>query len=162
MTSTKTWVAEVDRPMDEVVSWWQDLTFNLPRLRGATLGVRKTSPGPIGVGSRFEQRVQILGFETRIAGVVARFDPHQGGTFALEEGGIVRSGAIEVTFEPTATGTRITRRLVLEPRGVASLLWPILWPALVRRADIANRNIKRMIESAPRTQAQQGGSDPWR
>jgi len=32
-------------------------------------------------------------------------------------------------------------------RGIARIFWPILWSAMVRRSDVSNRSIKRLIES---------------
>ncbi len=144
--SKREWSVEVDRPADEVLAWWVDFAFQLPRLRGATLGIRKASPGPTVLGSTFQQRVAVLGFESTMNARISDWDPPYAATISLE-GGIARSGTIRLRIVPTATGSRIVRTLEIEPQGIARLLWPILWPALIRRADVANRNIKRLIES---------------
>src|SRR5215216_1224561 len=104
------WTVDVDRPADEVSAWWQDFAFQLPRLRGSALGIRRTSPGPLGVGSTFKKRLPILGFEMTTNAVITEFDAADGITVSFK-GGVVRSGAVRMRFEPTATGTRIVRIL---------------------------------------------------
>lgn len=64
----------VNRPIEEVWAFLMD-PFNLPRVGGSWLGARWTSPGPPGLGSTYQGRVAILGFETRISGAIAEWDP---------------------------------------------------------------------------------------
>src|SRR6266545_113299 len=57
----------VNRPIDEVWAYMTNL-FNLPRGGGGGrfLRVRQTSPGPVAVGSTFQGRLVLLGFERRL------------------------------------------------------------------------------------------------
>lgn len=64
----------IRRPIEEVWAFMADL-FNMPRLRGVTLAIRQTSPGPIGLGSTVQSRAAILGFETGWSGAITEWDP---------------------------------------------------------------------------------------
>src|SRR5258706_2143510 len=64
-----------DRPNDDVWAFLTDF-FNAPRLiGGGMLGLRQTSPGPLGVGSTLQGRNVLLGFETRLNHTITEFDP---------------------------------------------------------------------------------------
>jgi carbon monoxide dehydrogenase subunit G len=138
----------IDRPIDDVWGFVSDFPFNLPRLRGSTLGLRLTSPGALGLGSIFESRVQTSGFEFVYRGVVTRFEPPSHVDFAVE-GGPIRSGSVTMTLEPIGDRTQVTRMFQFELRLWARLLWPFLGSFATRRWDEANRNLKRLIESEP-------------
>jgi hypothetical protein len=56
----------IDRTPEEVWAFYTDW-FNAPRIRGGDmLGLRQTSPGPMGIGSTLQGRRVLLGFEMRI------------------------------------------------------------------------------------------------
>ncbi len=135
----------VNRPIAEV---WAFLTdpFNIPRFGSMTLGVRWTSPGPIGPGTTYEGRVVILGFETRVSGTVTEWDPPH--AVALLGGGMgFRSVSFRETHEATAEGTKIVRVLEWEPRPALKPLFWILVPLFRRRADAMMQDLKRLLEA---------------
>ena len=138
---------EIDRPIEEVWAWMGDV-FNAPRLRGMTLGVRQTSKGPTGVGTTYEGRAMVLGFETVIVGELTEWDPPRAST-ATASGRPVKSFRLRETFETTPTGTRVVRDVELELPLPLRILWPLIGPLVVRRWRAATENIKRLIESAP-------------
>lgn len=146
---------EIDRPIEEVWAWTADM-FNTPRLRGMALGARQTSSGPIGVGSTFEMRALVLGFETVIVGEVTEWDPPHASS-ATASGRPVKSFKLRETLVPTPTGTRMVRDLEFELPLPLRLLWPAIGPLVRRRWLAATANIKRLIESAP---AQPGEAQP--
>ena len=135
----------IHRPIEEVWAFMTD-PFNAPRWRSAQLGVRATSPGPIGVGSTSQVRVVMLGFETRLSVVMTEWDPPHALAFSLVGAGI-RSGSIRQTLKATADGIKATRLAELEPGPILKLLWPILGPYLRRKADAADQKLKRLLEA---------------
>ena len=135
----------VDRPIDEVAAFWQDFAFNLPRGRGITLGIRPTSAGPTRVGSTFQQRLSILGFETKSSGTIIEWDPPHGARIALNDEGIIRSGAIWISAESTPAGTKVTRGAEVEPRGLMKLVLPFIAPLLRRRIDAGNERLRQLF-----------------
>ena len=94
----------IDRPIAEVWTFSNDV-FNAPRLGGLSLAFRQTSKGPMELGSTFEGRVMILGFETRMTGAITEWDPPHASTatFAVRP---LRSASIRETLETVAEGTR--------------------------------------------------------
>lgn len=144
----------IDRPLDDVWAMVQDMPFIMPRARTMTLAIRKTSQGPIGLGTTMQQRLTILGFEMITTGAVTEWDSPHGAVLSVNEGGIFRSGKIRFRMEPSDQGTKLTRVLELEPRGIVRLLWPILGPYIDRRSARGFRNLKRLLETTARVDRQ--------
>jgi hypothetical protein len=147
----------VNRPIDEV---WAYMTnpFNLAR-RGARgggggrfLGVRQTSPGPMALGSTFQGRLVLLGFERRFEGTCTEWDPPHAAAIALSVVGMgLRSGSLRLVLEATTDGTMITRVSEFEPRPNLKPLWMILLLYLRRSSKARNQEIKRLIEAEKRS-----------
>ena len=136
---------EINRPIDEVWAFMSD-PFNMPRLRGSTLGLRQSSPGLVGLGSTFQGRVAILGFETRINGAITEWDPPHISAGTLT-GGPVRSGYYRETFESIPRGTKLVRSMTLELGPALNLVWLLFGWLLRRRWDAATQNIKSTLEA---------------
>jgi carbon monoxide dehydrogenase subunit G len=136
----------VDRPFDEVVAFVSDFPFNLPRLGGGTLSLRQTSPGPAGLGSTFQSRIAILGFEVRLSLTLTELDWPNAAVLSFTGAG-TRSGHIRMTLEATSEGTKFIRVLELEPKPTYRLLWWIAWPFMKRRSEAGNRRLKRLLET---------------
>ncbi len=136
---------EIERPVDDVWAFMSDV-FNMPRLRGQSLTYRKTSQGPIGVGTTFEGRVLVLGFETLVIGSLTEWDPPHA-TTSVVQARPLRSFTLRETFEPSGSGTRLTRSFDLEPRLPLKIIWPVIGPLVVRRWRDATQNIKVLMES---------------
>lgn len=141
----------VDRPIDEVWAFLTDL-FNAPRLWGRRLlGLRQTSPGSAGVGSTFQGRMVIYGFETRVTLVVTEWDPPHAVAFS----GILRPFGPTVArwaLEPASDGTKMTRSADFELRGPLKFVWPLLTPLMGGGMRDASRNLKQFIEAQPRSE----------
>ncbi len=136
---------EIERPVEDVWAFMSE-TFNMPRLRGQSLTFRQTSPGPVGVGTSYEGRAMVLGFETLVTGSIIEWDPPHA-TAAVVHARPLRSFTLRETFEPSAVGTRLTRSFDLELRLPLKIIWPVIGPLVVRRWRDATRNIKVLMES---------------
>jgi hypothetical protein len=138
----------VDRPNDDVWAFLTDF-FNAPRLiGGGMLGLRQTSPGPLGVGSTLQGRMVILGFETRINYRITEWDPPHI-VASLCEARPLRSLSARLTLEPTAIGIRIDGSIEIELRPALKLIWPIVGPYYLRRWRAAFQELKGLIEAKP-------------
>lgn len=137
----------IDRPIEHLWSLIDDLPFLAPRARELTLALRKTSPGLIGLGTTFTMRLSILGFEVTTGGRVMEWDPPRGAALSLTDG-VFRSGTLRFAAEPVGQGTRLTRVLELEPRGVLRLFWPLVAPYVDRRSARGFRNLKQLLETS--------------
>lgn len=139
----------INRPIDEV---WDYLTdwFNTPRMSGSgIIGLRQTSPGPLGIGSTLQGRRTVLGFETRNTWTATEWDPPHAFA-ATMEGQPFRSGTSRVTLEPTADGTRVAVVADFDLRPAMRLLWPVVGPFIKRRWRDGFARSKASIEAAPR------------
>jgi carbon monoxide dehydrogenase subunit G len=135
----------INRPIDEVWAFMTD-PFNAPRFGSVTLGVRWTSPGPMGPGTTYEGRVVILGFEARLSGTVTEWDPPH--TLAVSGGGLgMRSVSFRETHQVTAQGTKIVRTLEWEPRPALKPLFWMLSPLLRHRASRMMQHLSRLLEA---------------
>jgi class 3 adenylate cyclase len=138
----------VKRPAHEIWAFMTD-NFNIPRLGGTTLLVRRTSPGPTGLGSTFHLRQMIAGFETRFDGVITLWDPPRASELSVT-GPAVRAAIVRHTFEPTADGTRIVRTIEVEPRRLLRVVMPVLGPILKHRWDAATKKLPTLLDETLR------------
>jgi hypothetical protein len=122
--------------------------FNSPRVRGITLGARKVSTGPIGLGTVIDNRMVILGFETHMRFTVIEWDPPHA-VVASMSGPLLRSGRVTTELRATSEGTRRVTRLDLELSSGGVLLWPLLGPLLRRDQATADRTQKALLEASP-------------
>lgn len=134
----------INRPVDDVIAYASDW-FNAPR-DGSALAFRQTSPGPSGVGTTFEGRMVILGFETRFKTRITEWDVPHAVTF-YTEGGPFRSSVLRVTLESRPDGTRWVESRDMELRPALKLLGPLVVPYWRRRTKTAQKNLKRLIEA---------------
>ena len=137
----------IRRPIEDVWAFTID-PFNSPRIRGMTLGARKVSPGPIGLGAVVDNRTVILGFETHMRFTVIEWDPPHAVTASMA-GPLLRSGRVTTELTATSEGTRRVSRLDLEVSAGGILLWPLLGPLLKRDQARADRQLKALLEASP-------------
>jgi uncharacterized protein YndB with AHSA1/START domain len=137
----------IRRPVEDVWAFMIDL-FNSPRVRGMTLGARKVSPGPVGLGTVVDNRTVILGFETHLRFTVIEWDPpHR--VVASMSGPLLRSGRVTTELLETSEGTRRVSRLDLELSPSGILLWPLLGRILKRDQAGVDRKQKALLEASP-------------
>jgi uncharacterized protein YndB with AHSA1/START domain len=130
-------------PVEEVFSFLADFE-NVPRWNYAIEATRKTSPGPVGVGTTYSQTRSVPrrseeGFEVTV------FEPVS--SLAIRG----RIGPFDATLryrlQPADGGTRLTNQVELEPAsGPLRLVAPVAAPR-VRAAVAANlETLKRILE----------------
>ena len=136
----------IRRPVEDVWAFMIDL-FNSPRVRGMTLGARKVTPGPIGLGTVVDNRTVILGFETHMKFTVIEWDPPHAVVASLS-GPFLRSGSVTTQLTATSEGTRRDSSfdLDLSPGGI--LLWPLLGRLLRRDQAGVDRKQKALLEAS--------------
>jgi polyketide cyclase/dehydrase/lipid transport protein len=134
----------IDRPIDEIWAILIDL-FNTPRLPGGSMALRLTSPGPMALGSIFEGRRIVLGFETRITERVIEWDPPNLMTASIETK--VFHAVERITLVAGPDGTTCSDVLDAELRMPLRLIEPILEPFLKRQRRAGFRKTKEMLEA---------------
>jgi uncharacterized protein YndB with AHSA1/START domain len=136
----------INRPIEEVFAYVTD-TSNDPAWHTDILEARKTSEGPVGVGTRWHSRFKpAMGISEGDMEVVA-FEPNRREVLR----GVI--GPMEPTltylFEPADGGTRFTRRVQIKVSGMMKIMEPLmrLMTPGGNRKFLAN--LKRVLEGEP-------------
>lgn len=135
----------IDRPIEELWPGFLDL-FSAPRLPGASMSLRQTSPGPMGLGTTIQARRVILGFETRLIERITEWDPPYAMSASIE-GRPFRSMVERLTMEATPEGTRIRETLDGELAPALRLVWLLIGPFQRRQRQQQFRDLKAKIEA---------------
>jgi uncharacterized protein YndB with AHSA1/START domain len=134
----------IQRPVDDVFAFLADFE-NIPTWNHAIVQTRKTSPGPVGVGTTYRQLRSTPsrseeGFEVTVFEPSSRLEIHGDiGPF---------TATISYLLEPIGDGTGLTNTVDLQPASVAVRLVAPLATSRVKAAVAANLNtLKRKLET---------------
>jgi hypothetical protein len=136
----------IQRPVEDVFAFLADFEI-VPRWNYAIVETRKTSPGPVGVGTTYDQtrsvpRPSEEGFE------VTAFEPDRLLEIAGELGPF--RARMRYLLEPLGDATRLTNAVDLAASGALSLVAPLTAPR-VKRAVASNlETLKQLLETAGR------------
>ena len=133
----------IDRPVEEVFAYVTD-TSNDPAWHTDILEARKTSAGPIGIGTTWHLRFKpVMGVSEGDTEVVA-FEPNR----KTVQQGVV--GPMQPTltylFEPAGGGTRFTRRVAIRVSGMMRLMEPLMKLMTPRGNARFLANLKKVLE----------------
>jgi uncharacterized protein YndB with AHSA1/START domain len=148
---------EVKRPPEAVFDFVSD-DRNLPRWRTEALSSQLVTAEPVGPGSRFRQVVRLpRGKEVVAESEIVDYEPNHRVTSRVPNA--TAPSFDEITFDPTADGTRVTHRWDFEysyPMAVSGgrLLEPLVRRQILkwRRAGVVR--IKEILEAEPVQSAQ--------
>jgi hypothetical protein len=135
----------IDAPVDRVWDWVSDIDRQ-PLWMHEMKSVRLLSPPPVGVGTRAEATVRILGISVTDPVTISEWDPPT--RFAVSHEGTFTGGGV-ITLEPGADGTttivRWSETLVapLLPHLAAAVQGPIF--AAVFQHDL--HTLRRLVEA---------------
>ena len=104
----------IDRPIEEVF----DVATCQERCvvwRGPIFATKKTSDGPVGVGSTFEHKVKFLGITVGASPVITAWEPPHRAEIENRSGPIKYDSTF--TFEETEQGTSMTSHIQAETGG---------------------------------------------
>ena len=134
----------INRPVEEVFAFVSN-SENLPRWRSTVLEVKKTSEGPLGVGSTFRGRFTFLGRQFDGNLEVTAHEPNQVYVSKMAEGPF----PIETryTFEPVENGTHVTFVVEGAPGGFFKLAEPLVVSMAKRTYNTDLQNLKEMLEA---------------
>ena len=134
----------INRPVEEVFDFVSN-SENLPRWRSTSLEVKKTSTGPLGMGSTFKGRFTFLGRQFDGNVVVTAYEPNRvymskiaEGPFPLETG---------YSLEPIENGTHVTFVVDGAPGGFFKLAEPLVVSMAKRAYEADLHNLKDMLEA---------------
>lgn len=134
---------EISRPVAEVFAFVADQT-NAPQWQGGLQAVRRLTDGPLGVGTEHEFVRRFAGRELASRNRFVSFEQGRYVAFEIPEGWLTGEGSYST--EPIPSGTLLTSRVRLQPRGVAALLDPLLARLLARDSRRDELRLKRLLE----------------
>jgi hypothetical protein len=103
----------------------------------------RVGAGPVGDGSEFHLVAEFLGRQNALTYRVVEYEPPEAVTFVGENASVVSRDRI--TFEPIATGTRVTYDADLRLKGVLRLADPLLALAFNRVGNRALAQLRQVL-----------------
>ena len=134
----------IDRPIEDVFRYVGDQT-NTPNWQAGLLEVRRTSDGPLGVGTTHTIVRSFMRRRMEADNVYVAYVPNELIRFKTTSGP-VRLEASYV-FESTVEGTRLTSRIEMDASGFVSLAEPLIAAGLKREMKAAFRLLKDLLET---------------
>jgi uncharacterized membrane protein len=126
----------INRPIEDVFAVLSNLENN-PKWSTAFLEVKKTSQGPISVGTTWRAVQKAFGRQLESEVEVTEYEPNRMWT---QKGKSPFPVQVQATFESVDGGTRVNLRLEGEPGGFFKLAEPLV-------ATMAKRNIEGDLAS---------------
>ncbi len=134
----------INRPVEEVFAVLSDVENN-PKWSSAFLEAKKTSEGPIGVGTTWRVVQKALGQRIEGEVEVTEYEPNRKCAQKSKSGPI--PAKIWQTFEPVEGGTRVSLVLEAEPGGFFKLAEPLLMSMLKRSIETDFANVRDLMEA---------------
>ena len=134
----------VSRPAADVFAFIADVR-NDPRWHTDVLSARLQGDGPVGEGSIFEITIKPAMGETGGTVTVKEFDPPRRVAFDVRMGKLQPTTTFTVV--PEGGGSRVTRRIDMQPSGLMRLMAPMMGGMMRKRNVGFLTNLKRVLES---------------
>jgi uncharacterized membrane protein len=135
----------INRPIEEVFAVLANLENDI-KWRSEWVETRKTSEGPIGVGSTFCLTGEFLGRRVPTIYKVIEYEPNRRAAWKAVSGPLPLK--FQRTFEGVEGGTHFTIRYEAEVRGVFKLAMSLLAKTVKRKHDGDLRKVKELIETS--------------
>jgi uncharacterized protein YndB with AHSA1/START domain len=134
----------IQRPIEEVFAYIGDQT-NTPHWQAGLVEVRRTTKGPIGVGTKHTFVRTFMGRRMEADSEYIAFEPNRRIAFKTTSGP-VRVEASYV-FEAVPEGTRVTSTVEMDASGFLSLAEPLIAAGLRREMKAAIPVLKELLEN---------------
>jgi uncharacterized protein YndB with AHSA1/START domain len=141
----------IDKPVEEV---WKFLTDfeNIPRWDIGVRETRKTSSGPAGLGTTFQNAGPFLGHDAVREYKVTEYEPNKKVRVELTTpSSIIKKAGVSYSVTPAGNGTLLTFVGSLELSTLFRLIQPILSRRAARDGEGDLENLKRLIEAGSRS-----------
>jgi uncharacterized protein YndB with AHSA1/START domain len=135
---------EIARPPQEVFAFLDD-EANSPKWLAQCVGLRRTTEGPKGVGSKLDYHYRSMGHEDHMDGEVVAYQPGQ----RLAMRYVDKLFDLKVSFELAlaAAGTRLRQTCEVEPRGMAKMMTPMIEGAMEKQMAADLGTLKQLLEA---------------
>jgi len=134
----------INRPVEEVFAVLSNLENNL-KWDSVALEVKKTSEGPIGVGTTWRILQKTFGKRLEIEAKFTEYEPNRKTTLKSKSGPF----PVEArrTYEPVEGGTRVSHIFKIEPGGFFKLAEPLLMRLVKRGIENDLATMKDLMEA---------------
>lgn len=138
--------AVINRPLEEVFAFFRDVDQHAGQ-KGTIVPVYdKITPGPVGVGTRYREVVQVLPFVTgEILTEIVGYE--SGRRLAYRYVALGMAGELTYCFAAVEEGTRMVQRQSLWPGGLLRLFTPLIGAMFSRVIQRRLVGIKGYLES---------------
>jgi hypothetical protein len=138
--------AIIHKPLEEVFAFFRDIDQHAGQ-KGTIVPVYdKITPGPVGVGTRYREVVQVMPFVTgKILTEVAGYEP--GRRLAYRYVALGMAGELTYWFESVEEGTQVVQQQSLRPSGLLRLFSPMIGAMFSRMIERRLVEIKGFLES---------------
>ena len=133
----------INRPLEEVFAFLSDLENNL-KWRSGMIEAKKTSTGPIGVGTTYRMINNFFGRQVEGEAVVTEYEPNRKYATMNKSGLPIKTRR---TFEPVEGGTRVTFSVETELGKFFKPIEPLLASIGKRRVEADAITVKNLIEA---------------
>ena len=133
----------INRPLEEVFAFLSDLENNL-KWRSGMIEAKKTSAGPIGVGTTYRMINNFFGRQVEGEAVVTEYEPNRKYATMNKSGLPIKT---QRTFEPVEGGTRVTFSIETELGKFFKPIEPLLAGIGKRRLEADAITVKNLIEA---------------
>ena len=134
----------INRPIEEVFAFVTDVE-KLSQWSAELVEAKKTSEGPVGVGTTFSCVVKLLGRRMENDHEVSGYETNSKFAFKVTSGPAQME--VEYTFESVAGGTKFTVVAEGETGGFFKLAEPIFARMLQRQYETNFANLKDLLEA---------------
>lgn len=134
----------INRPIEGVFTMLTDVD-RWEQWAGELSEVKKTSEGPLGVGSTFIGVVKLLGRRMENTHEVTEYEPSRKFGFKITSGPVPGEGGF--TFESVAGGTKVSLAFEAEPGGFFKVAEPVFARTAQRQWETNLATLKDLLEA---------------
>jgi carbon monoxide dehydrogenase subunit G len=134
----------IARPVNDVFDYVSDVR-NDPNWHTDVLEASTAGPGPIGSGTVFNTKFKPFMGKSEGTMTVSEYEPP---TRTVLKGRLGKMApTITYSFAAEGSGTRLTRRVEVDPPGIMRIMAPLMKPMMGKQNAGFLANLKRVLES---------------
>jgi uncharacterized protein YndB with AHSA1/START domain len=134
----------IERPVEEVFAYIADQT-NAPAWQSGLVEVRRTTEGPIGVGTKHTLVRMFMGRRLEADNEYVVYEPNRRIAFKVTSGPMRAEASY--FLEAVAEGTRVTSTIEMDMSGILSIAEPLIAASLRREVKAAIPVLKDLLEN---------------
>jgi len=134
----------INRPVEEVFAFVTRIE-NWNQWDAQLAEVKKTSEGPVGVGTTWQEARHLMGRRMESTNEITEYEPNRKLSFKSTSGPFPVEGGY--TFESVEGGTKFTVKGQAETGGFFKLADPVVRRAVKGQLETINANLKELLEA---------------